>query len=405
MRTKNRKRKVLLLENIHPDAVKAFRAEGYEVQPVHKALDEKALGRALKGVSILGIRSKTKITAKVLGHATDLEVIGAFCIGTNQIDTKECNRRGVAVFNAPYSNTRSVVELVIGEIIMLFRRLAEKNKRLHSGSWDKNAEGSFEVRGKKLGIVGYGHIGSQLSVLGEALGMEIFFFDTEEKLALGNAKKCHSLPELLKKSDIVTLHVDGRKENKNLISDRELRAMKPGSYLLNISRGNVVDLKALFRHLKSGHLAGAGIDVFPEEPESNGQKFRSILQGLDNVILTPHIGGSTKEAQENIASYVSSRIIDFMALGNTNMSINLPNVGLPYLKNRHRIIHLHENVPGMLGKINEVFASRKINITGQYLKTRDTLGYAITDIESSLSKDALRALGELPFTIKAKVLY
>ncbi len=397
--------KVLLLENIHADAAKTFAAEGYPIKTVDKALDEAELARELADVLILGIRSKTKITGRVLAAAPRLLAIGAFCIGTNQINLAECDKKGIAVFNAPYSNSRSVVELALGEILMLLRRVFNKSEKLHAGVWDKSAAGSFEARGKRLGILGYGNIGSQLSVLAEALGMEVYFYDIEEKLALGNAKRCKTLAELLRKSDVVSLHVDGRAENKNLIGEKELAHMRPGSYFVNISRGNVVNLDALARHLKAGHIAGAAVDVFPEEPKSNTESLVSPLQGLPNVILTPHIGGSTEEAQKNIAGYVAGRIIDFVNTGDTSMSVNLPNVRLPLLKKVHRIIHIHENIPGMLARINEIFAAHKINIAGQYLKTTEMIGYTITDIDSNHGNEVIAALKAVPHTIKARILY
>ncbi len=397
--------KVLLLENIHADAAKTFSDEGYPVRTVDRALDEAELTRELADVLILGIRSKTKITSRVLAAAPRLLAIGAFCIGTNQINLAECDKKGIAVFNAPYSNSRSVVELALGEMLMLLRKVFNKSEKLHVGVWDKSASGSFEARGKRLGIVGYGNIGSQLSVLAEALGMEVYFYDIEEKLALGNTKRCRSLAELLRKSDIVSLHVDGRPENKNLIGEKELARMRPGSYLVNISRGNVVDLDALAKHLAAGHIAGAAVDVFPEEPKGNGELLVSPLQGLPNVILTPHIGGSTEEAQKNIAGYVAGRIIDFINNGDTSMSVNLPNVRLPLLKKAHRIIHIHENIPGMLARVNEIFAAHKINIVGQYLKTTETIGYTITDIESAHGNEVIAALKAVPHTIKARILY
>ncbi|MGC9599043.1 MAG: phosphoglycerate dehydrogenase [Minisyncoccia bacterium] len=397
--------KVLLLENIHADAAKTFSAEGYPVKTADRALDEADLVKELADVRILGIRSKTKITGHILAAAPRLLAIGAFCIGTNQIDFAECDKRGVAVFNAPYANSRSVVELALGEILMLLRKVFDKSVQLHAGTWNKSASGSFEARGKRLGIVGYGNIGSQLSVLAEALGMEVYFYDIEEKLALGNAKRCKTLAELLRKSDVVSLHVDGRAENKNLIGEKELARMRPGSYLVNISRGHVVNLDALARHLTAGHLAGAAVDVFPEEPKGNADPFTSPLQGLPNVILTPHIGGSTEEAQKNIAGYVAGRVIDYVNTGDTSMSVNFPNVRLPLLKKAHRIIHIHENIPGMLARVNEIFAAHKINIVGQYLKTTETIGYTITDIESTHGNEVIAALKAVPHTIKARILY
>ncbi|OXV05122.1 hypothetical protein Egran_07110 [Elaphomyces granulatus] len=312
--------KVLLLENIHKDAYDLFKTEGYQVETFSKSPDEKELAQKIKDISILGIRSKTNITEKVLQNADKLLAVGAFCIGTNQIDLDACSRRGIIAFNAPFSNTRSVVELAIGEIIMLMRGIFDKSVQLHKGIWDKSSAGSFEVRGKKLGIIGYGKIGSQLSVLAEDLGMEVFYYDVLEKLALGNAKKCITLKELLKKSDIITVHVDGSLQNTDMIGEQEFKSMKEGVIFLNLSRGFVVDIIALTKYIKSGKIKGAAIDVFPEEPESNGNDFTSGLQDLQNVILTPHIGGSTDEAQKNIANFVPSKIIDFINSGNSYYS-------------------------------------------------------------------------------------
>src|SRR3989338_5165506 len=352
--------KVLLLENIHPDAVERFKQEGYGIETMTKSIGEDELCERIKDVAVLGIRSKTELTKKILEKANKLMAVGAFCIGTNQIDLTECSRRGVPVFNAPYSNTRSVVELVIGEIIMLMRKVFDKSEKLHGGIWDKSAKNCFEIRGKKLGIIGYGNIGSQLSVVAESLGMEVYFYDIVEKLSIGNAQKCASMEELLRKCDVVAVHVDGQPRNKNIISERELAMMKDGSLLLNLSRGFVIDVPALARHIKSGHLGGAAIDVFPREPKSNDEKFVSELQNLPNVILSPHIGGSTEEAQKNIGEFVSSKIVDFINAGNTYLSVNIPNIQLPALKDAHRFIHIHRNSPGVLAHINGVLAKHKI---------------------------------------------
>ncbi|MCX7878483.1 MAG: phosphoglycerate dehydrogenase [Ignavibacteria bacterium] len=397
--------KVLLLENIHERASKIFREEGYQVETLPLSLSERELIHKIKDVSILGIRSKTLITENVLKEARKLLAVGAFCIGTNQIDLKACSQRGVIVFNAPFSNTRSVVELVIGEIIMLERGIFPKNKKMHDGIWDKSSRGSNEVRGKKLGIIGYGKIGSQLSVLAEDMGMEVYYYDIVEKLAMGNAKKCRSLKELLKKSDIISIHVDGNPANSGLIGKNEFRQMKDGVILINLSRGFVVDIKELAENIKSGKVKGAAIDVFPEEPESNNRKFFSELQEFDNVILTPHIGGSTEEAQEDIANFVPSKIIDFINSGNSFYSVNFPNIQLPSFENAHRFIHIHHNVPGILAKMNSVFAKHKINITGQYLKTDELIGYVITDISRKYNPELIRELKEIPNTIRLRVLY
>jgi D-3-phosphoglycerate dehydrogenase len=397
--------KVLLLENIHPRAVELFQAEGYQVETAPKALSEDELCERVRGVSILGIRSKTHVTARVLEHANRLMAIGAFCIGTNQIDLDACARRGIIAFNAPYSNTRSVVELAIGQMILLMRRIFPISEGMHRGQWQKSASGSHEIRGKKLGIIGYGNIGSQLSVLAEALGMQVIYYDLTEKLSLGNAVKAASLSELLKRSDIITLHVDGRKENRNFIGEKEFKQMKPGVIFLNLSRGHVVDIAALVKYLKKGHVVGASIDVFPQEPESNQDPFISELQGLDNVILTPHIGGSTQEAQANIAEYVPARLMDYINTGSSFASVNFPNLQLPAQQQGHRLIHIHENVPGILAQINRVLAEHQINIEGQYLKTSEEIGYVITDIDRQYSPEVLESLKRIAHTIKFRVLY
>lgn len=396
---------VLLLENIHPHAVELFRTEGYNVEVVTGGLDEDELCEKIKDVSILGIRSKTQVTAKVLEHANKLIAVGAFCIGTNQIDLKACLRRGVAAFNAPYSNTRSVVELAIGEMIMLIRNITDKSNQAHNGIWNKSAGNSFEIRGKKLGLIGYGNIGTQLSVLAESLGMQVYYYDIVDKLALGNARKCHSLHELLSLADVVSLHVDGRKENTNLIGKAEFEAMKEGVVFMNLARGHVVDIEALVEAIKTKKVLGAGVDVFPYEPKTNQEEFLTPLRGLPNVILTPHIGGSTEEAQLNIGTFVPEKIIEYINTGNTFSSVNYPNLQLPEFSASHRLIHAHENVPGILAKINSVLAAHNINIVGQYLKTNDTIGYVITDIDKQYNKDVIKALKEIPNTIKFRVLY
>jgi D-3-phosphoglycerate dehydrogenase len=396
---------VLLLENVHPLAVEAFKAEGFSVETYPAGLDEDELCEKIKNVSVLGIRSKTMVTAKVLANANKLMTIGAFCIGTNQIDLKEATKRGVAVFNAPYSNTRSVVELVIGEIIMLIRNITDKSAKMHKGVWDKSAKGSFEIRGKKLGIVGYGNIGSQLSVLAESLGMKVFYYDREERLALGNATKCRSMKELLEQADIVSLHTDGRKENTNMIGAKEFALMKKGVIFLNLSRGHIVDINALKENIQSGKVAGCAIDVFPHEPKSNDEEFVSELRGLPNTIITPHIGGSTLEAQENIAQFVSGKFLDYINNGGTSNSVNFPNLSLPTLENAHRLIHIHSNVPGILARINQVLATNGINIVGQYLKTNESIGYVITDINKGYNENVIKELRAIENTIKFRVLY
>lgn len=397
--------KVLLLENIHKDAQQLFKAEGYSVEVVSKSLNETELAEKIKDVSILGIRSKTIVSEKVLGKAKKLLAVGAFCVGTNQIDLNACLKRGIIAFNAPFSNTRSVVELVLGEIIILLRGIFGKSVKLHKGIWDKSSKNSFEVRGKKLGIIGYGKIGSQLSVLAEDLGMEVYYYDKLEKLALGNARKCHSMKELLKKADVISVHVDGSEENNDLIGEREFRQMKDGVIFLNLSRGFVVDIDALTRHIRSGKINGASIDVFPYEPESNDEKFDSTLQNLPNVILTPHIGGSTDEAQKDIANFVPRKIIDFVNSGNSYYSVNFPNIQLPSFVNAHRLIHIHHNVPGILAKINAVFAQNNINIIGQYLKTNEHIGYVISDISKKYDPKVINKLKEIDNTIKFRILY
>ncbi|WP_373056760.1 phosphoglycerate dehydrogenase [Zunongwangia sp. H14] len=397
--------KVLLLENVHEDAVAIMKNEGYNVSTYGGGLDEDELAERIKDVSVLGIRSKTQLTKKVLDNAQRLIAVGAFCIGTNQIDLEECLKKGVAVFNAPYSNTRSVVELAIGEIILLMRNLPDRIAEMHQGKWNKSAKGSHEVRGKKLGIIGYGNIGSQLSVVAEAIGFDVYYYDLVEKLALGNATKCNSLQELLETADIVTLHVDGRKENKNLIGEEQFRQMKEDSYFLNLSRGQVVDVAALSRHIASGKIKGAGVDVFPKEPKTNEESFESELCGLPNVILTPHIGGSTQEAQENIGNFVPGKIIEYINTGGTTNSVNFPNLQLPTLENAHRLIHIHHNKPGIIAHINRILADNDINIVGQHLKTNETIGYVITDIDKAYDAEVIQELKQIQGTIKFRVLY
>lgn len=397
--------KVLLLENIHPEAVKIFKSEGYTIETIVGAMEEEELCERIKDVSILGLRSKTQVTQKVLDNAHRLISIGAFCIGTNQIELNGAVKKGIAVFNAPYSNTRSVVELVIGEMIMLMRNTIEKSNAMHKGKWDKSANNSFEIRGKKLGIVGYGNIGSQLSVIAEALGMEVYYYDIVEKLQLGNARKCNSLKELLNISDVVSMHVDGRPTNKNIISAKEFDMMKKNVIFINLARGHVVNIEALVANLKNGKVWGTAIDVFPYEPKNNKEEFINDLRGLPNVILTPHIGGSTEEAQFNIGNFVPNRILEYVNSGNTFQSVNFPNIQLPDLGNAHRLMHLHENVPGILAQINNVLAKYKINILGQHLKTNEQVGYVITDIDSKYKKEVIEELKNIQNTIKFRILY
>jgi D-3-phosphoglycerate dehydrogenase / 2-oxoglutarate reductase len=393
---------VLLLENIHPDAVARLSKDGHHVETAPRALTEDELVAAVGDVHLLGIRSGTHVTARVLDAAPNLLAVGAFCIGVNQIDLGAAAQRGVAVFNAPFSNTRSVVELALAEIVALTRRLTDKNTQMHAGVWDKSAAGSHEVRGRRLGIVGYGNIGGQLSVLAESLGMTVVFYDTADKLALGNARRCGTLQELLEISDVVTLHVDGRPGNSGLFGAAEFDAMQPGSLFLNLSRGFVVDHGALRSHIESGRLAGAAIDVFPQEPRGRGEEFTSELRGLPNVILTPHVGGSTEEAQQDIGEFVAGKLRDFVTSGTTSLSVNLPGVALPRTPGTHRLVHLHRNVPGVLATINQLLAEHSANIEGQLLGTRDDLGYVLTDIGSEYTDGMLARLRDLDVTIRLR---
>ena len=396
---------VLLLEKVDKIAFDLFKEEGYNVESLDGSLDEKDLIKKIKDVSILGIRSKTIISDKVIKSANKLLAIGAFCIGTNQIKFESCNDSGIVIFNAPYSNTRSVVEIVIAQIINLMRKIVIKSNKMHSGVWRKDSLDSFEIRNKVIGIVGYGNIGSQLSVICEALGMKVLYYDILDKLSIGNAKKCKSLNELLKKSDIVSLHVDGKKSNTNLISDKEFSIMKEKSILVNYSRGNVVDIDSLIKNIKNKKLMGAALDVFPEEPSNNKEKFESKVKGIEEIILSPHIGGSTKEAQKNIGSYVPDKIIDFINSGNTSSSVNFPKLSLPEQSNSHRLIHIHKNEPGVMLEINKIISEYNINIKGQYLKTNEEIGYVITDIDSVYNKEVVKSLKNIPATIKLRVLY
>jgi D-3-phosphoglycerate dehydrogenase / 2-oxoglutarate reductase len=396
--------RALLLENIHPDARARLAKDGCQVDTLPAALTEDELVSAVGGVQLLGIRSGTHVTERVLDAAPDLLAIGAFCIGVNQIDLAAASRRGVAVFNAPFSNTRSVVELALAEIIALTRRLTDKNRQMHAGEWDKSAAGSHEVRGRRLGIVGYGNIGGQLSVLAEALGMTVVFFDTADKLALGNARRCGTLQELLEISDVVTLHVDGRPGNSGLFGAAEFDAMKPGSLFLNLSRGFVVDHAALRRQIESGRLAGAAVDVFPSEPRGRGEEFVSGLRGLPNVILTPHVGGSTEEAQQDIGEFVAGKLLDYLDTGATSLSVNLPGVALPAVPGTHRLVHLHQNVPGVLATINQLLAEHDANIEGQLLGTRDELGYVLTDIVPEYTAGMLARLQAMDVTIRLRTV-
>ena len=393
--------KVLLLENISGVAVTQFEEAGYQVESLKGALEEPELIGKVREAVILGVRSKTRITAAVLEAAPELVAVGAFCIGVDKIDRTASSNRGIAVFNDPHSNSRSVAELTIGEIILLLRRAFEVSSQMHRGVWNKSSAGSHEVRGLTLGIVGYGKIGSQVSDLAEALGMRVVFNDIAHVLARGNARPV-SFRELLETSDVITLHVDGKPQNKNLFSEDEFRQMKEGACLVNISRGFVVDHEALARHLKSGKLAGAAVDVFPQEPESGGA-FSSPLQGLGNVILTPHIGGSTEEAQQNIGQFVSARMVDYVASGNSLLSVNLPHCHLDYEPGAHRLMHIHHNVPGILRAINDILADQGINIERQVLDTQGNLGYAIYDINRACDAELMRQLRAVPHTIRVRV--
>ncbi|WP_319078645.1 phosphoglycerate dehydrogenase [Brevundimonas vesicularis] len=396
--------KMLLLENIHPAAVERLEEAGYSVETQKGALDEDDLIAAIKGVHVLGIRSKTTVSRRVLEHADRLMAVAAFCIGTNQIDLDAASDHGVAVFNAPYSNTRSVVELAIGLMIVLMRDVADKSSAMHVGKWNKSATGSKELRGKTLGIVGYGAIGSQLSVLAENLGMRVLFYDLSERLALGNARRMRSLDALLAESDVVTLHVDGRKENANIFGAAQFGRMKEGALFLNLARGHVVDVGALSQAIGSGRVAGAAVDVFPEEPRTNADPFESPLQGLPNMILTPHIGGSTEEAQEAIAEFAAERLLGYLNRGDTTFSVNLPNVQLSEVSGAHRILHIHRNQPGVLAELNRALASAGLNILGQHLKTDERTGYVITDVDRDYDPEALRELKTVPGTLKFRTL-
>ena len=398
--------RILFLENISDLAVKNFKQQGYtQVEKITKALTEEELIKEVSDVHILGIRSKTQITPKVLEAAKKLQAIGCFCIGVNQVNLKAATKQGVVVFNAPYSNTRSVAELVIGLSIMLIRRIPDKNKAAHEGIWMKDAKGSYELRGKTLGIIGYGNIGSQVSVLAEALGMKVIFYDVETKLPLGNATDGKTLKDVLSKSDVVTLHVPETSQTKNLINKTNLKYFKKGSILINYARGEVVDLDALRKSIEEGAIGGAAIDVFPWEPEKNGDRFQTPLQDLPNVILTPHIGGSTEEAQQNIGEDVSIKLFNYLEKGITFGSHTVPALALPPQEGSHRILHIHNNVPGVLSAINTQLSKHNINIVGQYLKTNEDIGYVVLDVDKQLSNKALQLLKEVKETIKVRMLY
>lgn len=391
--------RALLLENIDQVAVEVLSAAGYDVETRRGALDEDDLVAALDGIDVLGIRSKTQVTAEVLRRRPGLSAVGAFCIGTNQIDLGAAAAGGVAVFNAPYSNTRSVVEMALAEIIILARRMVDRDRALHAGTWDKSAAGSHEIRGRTLGIVGYGNIGSQLSVLAEALGMRVVYYDLEDKLALGNAEKCGSLDELLERAEAVTLHVDGRGGNAGLFGAEQFAKMRPRSLFLNLSRGFVVDHEALREHIVSGHIAGAAVDVFPEEPREQGDPFTSVLRGLPNVILTPHVGGSTQEAQYDIGRFVAGKLVDYTRAGTTTLSVNMPAVVL-HGASAARFALLHRNVPGVLARADALVGEHGLNVDGQVLATRGELGYAVTDVSAPLPAALVAALEALPETVR-----
>ncbi len=400
--------KILLLEGVHPTAVEAFRADGYtEIEYHQKSLPEEVLIESVKDAYFIGIRSATQLTARVLSSAPRLTGVGCFCIGTNQVNLDSAQELGVPVFNAPFSNTRSVAELVLAETILLMRGIPHRNISAHRGGWMKTATGSHEVRGKTLGIVGYGHIGTQIGVLAEALGMYVVYYDIETKLALGNARPVSSLNAVLEAADVVTLHVPETQQTAGMIGAAQFAKMKPGAGFINAARGTVVDIEALAAALKSGHLGGAAIDVFPEEPKT-GEEFESPLRGLENVILTPHVGGSTEEAQQNIGLEVSGKLIKYSNNGSTLSAVNFPEVSLPEYPGKHRILHIHRNQPGVLSKINAVFSEEQINIAGQYLQTNGKIGYVVIDIENIEREDAMivkRRLDEIVGTIRTRILY
>ncbi len=396
---------VLLLENIHENAYNLFKNDGFSVKLMKDAYTEEDLCEAIKDVHVLGIRSKTNVTAKVLDNAHKLLTLGCFCIGTNQVDLSTAEKKGIPVFNAPYSNTRSVAELVIAEIIFLARKTGDQSRDAHLGKWNKIATGCFEVRGKTLGIIGYGHIGSQVSILAEAFGMKVIFFDIQTKLPLGNAQPADTYEEVLKNSDFISFHVPESPDTVNLLGAKEIAAMKKGSYVLNLSRGRVVDIDALTANLKSGHIAGAGIDVFPEEPKSNKDPFVSPLQNLPNVILTPHIGGSTEEAQRNIGLEVANKLLRFINNGSTSFAVNFPNVELPLLKDNYRILNVHKNQPGFLRDINKIVSDVGANINAQYLSTTADIGYLIMDLNKNLGDQVKEQIAKNPLTIKNRILY
>ncbi len=398
--------KILMLENISEAAIKVFKDAGYtDIKKINGALSEEQLINEIKHVHMVGIRSKTQITEKVLQHAEKLQAIGCFCIGTNQVNLNAARKKGIVVFNAPYSNTRSVAELVIGASIILIRKILDKNKAAHEGQWNKDAKGSFEIRGKTLGIIGYGNIGSQVSILAESLGMKVIFYDNVTKLPLGNAESRKTIKEVVSKADIITLHIPETQQTKNLINKTLLKHFKKGSILINFARGEVVDLDALAPALTDGQLSGAAIDVFPVEPEKNGDPFSSPLQHIPNVLLTPHVGGSTEEAQYNIGEDVSAKLLQYLEMGATTGSHTVPEISLSPQEGTHRILHIHQNVPGVLSEINTTLSVNKINVLAQYLKTNDEIGYVVLDIDKKLSKNAVELLRKVKGSLKVRLLY
>ena len=406
--------KVVLLEGVHARAVQAFRDEGFEVESLAGSPDAAKLRKVLGDAHVVGIRSKTELTAEVLASAPRLLAVGCFCIGTNQVDLSAARRLGVPVFNSPFSNTRSVAELTVAEVVCLYRRLTEKTRQMHEGLWDKAADGAHEVRGRTLGIVGYGHIGSQVSVLAEAFGMRVIFHDVIPKLPLGNARQVRNLNDLLKDADVVTLHVPATRETAGLIGPAQLKKMKPGSYLINNARGSVVDVAALADALRTGHLAGAALDVFPEEPSAKGDRFASEVQGVANVILTPHVGGSTEEAQATIADDVVGKLLKFVNVGSTTGAVNTPEVELPEqapgdvsaeARRPHRVLHFHRNVPGVLSKMHTEIATLGANISAEYLRTRDDLGYVVLDVDPTDGAAVLERMKAIPETIRVRLLW
>ena len=396
----------LLLEGVHQNAVDTLHAAGYtNIEYITGALPEAELKEKIADAHFIGIRSRTQLTEDVLECAQKLIAVGCFCIGTNQVDLNAARERGIAVFNAPYSNTRSVAELVLAQAIMLIRGIPERNAACHRGGWMKSATDSFEIRGKKLGIIGYGSIGTQLSVLAEALGMHVYYYDVVAKLPLGNAIQVATLDELLAMSDVVSLHVPELPSTQWMIGEKEIRTIKKGSILMNAARGTVVVIEALAEAIKDKHLLGAAIDVFPVEPRANGEEFESPLRGFDNVILTPHIGGATQEAQANIGLEVAEKLVKYSDNGTSVSSVNFPEVALPSHPGKHRILHIHQNIPGMMGAINKVFADNKINVSGQFLQTNETVGYVVIDIDAEHSELALSKLQEVEGTMRCRILY